>query len=272
MDLADLQKAHAAIQEEALRLAGGLQDLPQRATTYHHLYRDSGGNHIFPLIAAHGALWARGYFRFGAWLGRGVALQYGFNQQRRQEQLRALAAFADGFRDINRRVCVDVYTNYHFVGRFGECPAADQLMPPAVFEALQRLHWARRLGRSLSDAERLGIYQAHFLKEQEHDVGPGIARAVAAFDWPAMKWLALQPIVRFAFFPRWRVLRFHNFANVQERIANGLKAFHWGVEVGWETVEQRLAAYRILPAAFFTEGAGYFERVREAVLAACQPA
>lgn len=268
MDLADLQQAHAAIRGEATRLAGGLLDLPQRAATYHHLYRDSGGNHIFPLIAAHGALWARGYFRFGMWLGRGVALQHACNRQRRHQQLQALAAFADTFRDINRRVCVDIYTNYHFVGRFGDRPAADQLMPPAVFDALQRLHSARRHGRSLSDAERLAIYQAHFLKEQEHDVGPGIARAVAAFDWPAMKWLALQPIVRFAFFPGWHVLRFRNFADVRERIANGLQAFHWGARVGWEAVEERLAAYRILPSAFFTKGAGYFERVREAVLLA----
>jgi len=267
MDLADLQKAHAAIRAEATRLAGGLQDLAQRATTYHHLYRDSGGNHIFPLIAAHGALWARGYFQLGMRLGRGVAWQYACNGQRRRAQLQDLADFADAFRDINRRVCIDIYTNYHFVGRFGDCPAAEQLMPAAVFDALQRLHWARRQGRSLNDAERLAIYQAHFLKEQEHDVGPGIARAVAAFDWPAMKWLALQPIVRFAFLPGWQVLRFRNFADVQERIANGLKAFRLGAQVGWEVVEERLAAYRILPSAFFTEGEGYFERVRETALA-----
>src|ERR1043166_6952165 len=120
MDLAQLRTAHAAIGAEATRLAGGLLDLAQRATTYHHLYRDSGGNHIFPLIAAHGALWARGYFRFGMGLGRCVALQYALSPRRRRERLQALAAFADVFRDINRRVCIDTYTNYHFVGRFGE--------------------------------------------------------------------------------------------------------------------------------------------------------
>jgi hypothetical protein len=264
MDLTDLQTAQAALRAEATRLAGGLLDLPQRATTYHHLYCDSGGNHIFPLIAAHGALWASGYFRFGMRLGRCLALL----GKRRQERLQALAVFADAFRDINRRVCVDIYSNYHFVDRFGQYPAAAQLVPPAVFDALQRLHWARRQGRLLSDAERLAIYQAHFLKEQEHDVAPGIARAVAAFDWPAMKWLALQPLVRFAFFPGRRMLRFRNFADVQERIANGWQAFHWGAQAGWDVVEERLAAYRILPMAFFTEGAGYFARLRAAVLLA----
>ena len=268
MDLAELRLAHAAIGAEATRLAGGLLDLAQRATTYHHLYRDSGGNHIFPLIAAHGALWARGYFRYGMGLGRCVAWQYAWSRERRGAHLQALAAFADAFRDINRRVCVDTYTNYHFVGRFGGHRNGDRLMSPRVFEALQRLHWARRAGKALSDAERLEIYQAHFLKEQEHDVGPAIDRAVAEFDWPAMKWLALQPIVRFAFFPGWRVLRFRNFADVSERIANGWRAFRWGARAGWDVVEARLASYRILPAQFFTEGAGYFARIREAVLVA----
>jgi hypothetical protein len=268
MSLPDLQRAYADVRDEAVRLAGGLTDLAQRATVYHHLFRDSGGNHIFPLIAAHGALWARGYFRFGMALGRGIAWQYGFNAARRHAQLAALADFADAFRDVNRRVCIDIYTNYHFVLRHGDQADADRLMPAPVFDALQRLHWARRQRRDLSDTERRAAFQAHFLNEQAKDVGPGVARAGEIFDWPAMKWLALQPIVRFAYFPGLRVLHFRNFADVNERIENGLKAFDWGAEVGWATVEARLQKYGILPAEFFTPGPGYFARLRERVLAA----
>ena len=91
------------------------------------------------------------------------------------------------------------------------------------------------------------------------------------FDWPAMQWLALQPIVRFAYFPGWRLLRFHNFADVQERIRNGLQAFDWGAQVGWRTVEARLANYGVLPAEFFTVR-GYFARMREDVLSGVVPA
>ena len=153
MTSAHLHAAYADLRNEATRLAGGLSDLAQRATVYHHLYQDSGGNHIFPLIAAHGALWARGYFRFGMSLGRGLAYQY-LRAGRRASQLASLAAYADAFRDINRRVCIDIYTNYHFVLRHGHEAGADQLMPAAVFDALQRLNWARQQGRDLSDAER----------------------------------------------------------------------------------------------------------------------
>ena len=267
MNRADLDLAYAAIRNEATRLAGGLTDLAQRATTYHHLYHDSGGNHVFPLIASHGALWARGYFRFGMRLGQLLSLQYGFNAQRRHMQMTALEAFADAFRDVNRRVCVDSYTNYHFVGRFGEFTGADQLMPTSIFEVLQRVHWARGQGRTLPDAEKLAVFESHFRDEQEHVVGPSVAQACALFRWPAMKWLALQPLVRFAYFPRWRMLRFRNFADVQERIANGLQSFAWGAQVGWPTVEEKLRSYGVLPSEFFTQGAGFFASLREGLLA-----
>jgi hypothetical protein len=45
---------------EATLLAGGINDLTQRASVYHHLFEHSQGNHLFPLLAAHGALWAAG--------------------------------------------------------------------------------------------------------------------------------------------------------------------------------------------------------------------
>jgi hypothetical protein len=262
MNAAELREAYVALRGEADRLAGGLTDLGQRAAVYHHLYHDSGGNHIFPLIAAHGALWARGYFRFGMRLGRCFAWQYCLNLARHHTQLAALADFADAFRDINRRVCADVYTNYHFVLTHGDEAGADRLMPARIFEAVRRLVWAKRHGRALSDAERLEVFEAHFLNEQETEVGPSVARAGAALDWPVMKWLALQPIVRFAYFPRGRLLRFRNFASVDERIRNGLQAFAWGSEVGWQTVEEKLGTYKILPADLFRLGPEYFARLR----------
>jgi hypothetical protein len=56
-------------------LAGGLNDLSQRAAVYYHLYEDSEGRNIFPLMAAHGALWAKGYFQKGMRAGKVLALQ-----------------------------------------------------------------------------------------------------------------------------------------------------------------------------------------------------
>ncbi|GAA0599662.1 hypothetical protein GCM10009416_42150 [Craurococcus roseus] len=57
------------VRREATLMAGGIHDLAQRAGVYHHLFVHSGRNHVFPLLAAHGALWARGHFQKGMRLG-----------------------------------------------------------------------------------------------------------------------------------------------------------------------------------------------------------
>ena len=91
--------------------------------------------------------------------------------------------------------------------------------------------------------------------------------AAAAFDWPLMKWLALQPVLRFAYFPRRRFFWFRNFADRQERIERGLCAFDLAAAAGWQNVEAALRHYAILPEAFFAGSAKHFASVRESVLA-----
>lgn len=245
--LANFDEIHAT----GTRLAGQLPDLVQRATVYRQLFRDSGGNHIFPLIAAHGALWAGGYFRWGLRLGRLLAWQFPIDAAYRAAQLKKLDEFADAFRDINRRVCVETYTQFHFAATWGDHPAATELIPPAMLEALCRMHGAKRQGRRLTDAEKRFAFEAHFLNEQQHIVGPALARALESFDWPLVKSLALKPPIRFAYFNPGRMLWFGNFGSKDERIANGLAAFDLAAAAGWECVERSLAAYRVLPSEAF---------------------
>ncbi|NQV23871.1 MAG: hypothetical protein HQ518_05830 [Rhodopirellula sp.] len=261
----DLRVAFEKFQSEGLRLAGGLNDLSQRAAVYHHVFRESGGNHIFPLIAAHGALWARGWFGFGAKLGRVLSWQYAFNTRTRLEKLAQLADFANAFRDINRRVCVDVYANYYFTKQFGEHPHAAKIVPTDVLNALNRIHNANCSGIELTDDERREIFTVHFLSEQQHIVGPTIEKAIAEFDWPLLRSLALRPVIRFAYFRR-RFL-FRNFANKEERIEKGLVAFNMAADLGWENVEQALREYDVLPERFFAKPVEYFTSLREAILA-----
>lgn len=218
MDTQQLRHAHQELLDEATRMAGSLTALSQRATTYHHLFRDSGGNHVFPLIAAHGALWARGYFAFGMRLGRCLSWQYFFNAEHRRQQLASLEDFANAFRDVNRRVCIDTYANYHFTAQFGEHPEAASIVPPQLLEALNRVHAARRAGREMSNTEKRHIFETHFLHEQTHVVGPNLQAAVDQFDWPILREIALRPLIRFAFFRRPEFFWFRNFAHREERI------------------------------------------------------
>jgi hypothetical protein len=260
----DLLAAFEALKSDGLRLAGGLNDLSQRATVYHHIFRESGGNHIFPLIAAHGALWARGWFAFGSKLGRVLSWQYAFDGKTRRRQLAKLEDFANTFRDINRQVCVDVYANFHFTKRFGRHPDASKFVPADLLQALNRIHEANRSGIELSDDEKREIFTAHFLAEQKHIVGPTIEKAVAEFDWPLLRTLALRPVIRFAYFPR--PFLFRNFANQDERISKGLVAFNTAADIGWSNVEQALRSYDVLPESFFARPTEYFAALRETVL------
>ncbi len=266
MPNSNLPAEYAKLQAEGLRVAGGLTDLSQRATVYHHLFRASGGNHAFPLIAAHGALWAGGYFRFGMRLGKWLSLQYALSPETCRVKLRQLEAFADAFRDINRRVCVDTYVNFHFTARFGDDRDAAAFVPAPLLESLQRLHAARRAGRELSDGEKKVVFEAHFRHEQECVVGPAIADAVAAFDWAVLRFIALRPVICFAYFPDRRFFWFRNFAKREERIEKGLAAFEMAAEAGWSQVERALSRYRVLPDAFFACPVDYFAALRAGIL------
>ncbi len=57
--------AYQNLRQRGIQLAGRVGDFRQRACIYHHMYADSAGRNVFPLIAAHGALWAAGYFKKG---------------------------------------------------------------------------------------------------------------------------------------------------------------------------------------------------------------
>lgn len=264
MTFESLREAYENLNRDATRLAGGLTDLSQRATVYHHIYRESGGNHIFPLIAAHGALWARGWFNFGLKLSGLLSIQYGFARNRRQEQLAKLDDFANAFRDINRRVCIDVYCNFHFTRCHGDHPDADQLVPPEILRALNKLHAAHRDGRSMTDRERRTIFESHFLSEQEQIVGPTIEKAITEFDWPLVRAIALRPLVRFAYFPK--AFWFRNFADREERIRKGLRAFDIAADAGWGQVEDALREYDALPESFFAKPVEHFASLRASVL------
>ena len=268
MNASDLASAYRTFHDEGTRLAGGLTDLAQRAAVYHHVYFDSGRNHVFPLIAAHGALWARRHFAFGKQLAWWLSWQYGYDAAVRRRQLAAVDEFADTLRDINRRVCADTYASYHFTARYGQHPEAAKFVAPSLLEALSRVHATRRAGRELSTREKQAVFEAHFLNEQEHVVGPTIAEAIARLDWPLVKWVALRPTIRFAYFPAGEQLAFRDFSDRQERIRHGLCAFHMAANAGWNETAAALRDYAILPPAFFADERAHFAGLKETVLGA----
>ncbi len=262
-----LEVCYLELRQEAERLAGRNRDLAQRATVYHHLYHHSRGNHVFPLIAAHGALWAGGYFAFGIELGKWLSWLPSLDRHTTRERKRELLEdFADAFRNVNRLVCIETYTTYHFTALHGDHPSASKWIPPALLRQLNLVHRARTSGTPLTAAEKREVFKTFFLNEQATVVGPKIKAAEEIFQWPLMKHLALMPHVRFAYMNGFG-LQFWNFCNEAERVGNGLRACDIALQVGLKHVEQTLENYAVLPSHFVAMSPHHFQLVREQALA-----
>jgi hypothetical protein len=257
-DNAFLETEYQRIRATAYALAGGLTDLPQRASVYFHLYEDSGGRNVFPLIAAHGALWGAGYFAKGLWAGKWLSLQYGLQPGLRRRRLHALQQFADQFRDINRRVCAEAYGAYHFSKHYGHTVFAAERIPPRLLRALNQCHASCATGAAFSPESRQELFDAFFLWEQDTIVAQAVHAAVAQLDWPLAKALAMRPRITFAYFARGRGLQFRNFADQDERIRHGRTAYAVAEQVGLGTVEAAIANYGIMPALFLQDSRAHF--------------
>ncbi|UUY08293.1 hypothetical protein LRS11_21275 [Pseudomonas sp. J452] len=258
-----LARDYQLIHREATLLAGGLSDLAQRAAVYHHLYEDSGGRNVFPLIAAHGALWGAGYFALGMQVGALLSAQYLLQPTVRRDKLRQLQAFADAFRDINRRVCIEAYCAYHFSKRHGHTPGVEDYIQPGLLAALNRCHRAQARHEPLPRPARRELFEAFFLWEQACIVGPAVEQALAALDWPLIRQVALRPRIEFAYFASSRQMKFADFASTHERIEKGLRAYELAERAGLNEVEGALQRYGILPRAFFRDSARHFSELKQ---------
>lgn len=262
----DLEVCYLELRHEAEKLAGSNRDLAQRATVYHHLYHHSRGNHVFPLIAAHGALWAGGYFAFGIELGRWLSWLSLFSSTSRRRKRELLDEFADAFRNVNRLVCIETYTTYHFTALHGDHPNASKWIPSKLLAQLNRVHQARKSGVPLTEAEKREVFETFFLNEQATVVGPKINAAGESFQWPLMRCLALMPHVRFAYM-NGLGLQFWNFCDEAQRVRNGMRACDIALRVGLQHVERTLENYRVLPPGFVASSTQHFQAVRQLALA-----
>ncbi len=252
-------EVYEKLRKKGYLLAGDLNDLAQRASVYYHMYEDSGGRNVFPLIAAHGALWASGYFRKGMLTGKILSLQFIASKYSRQEKLASLDNFADRFRDINRRVCAEAYALYYYTKIYRSAPEVkNYCFRPALIDALVACHQSNERRSEFGKDHRWNLFYEFFLWEQENIVVPLVETAYQNFHWPVVKYLVLRPRIDFAYFGCGNCLRFKNFGSKDERIEKGMKAYMRAEEVGLIWVAESLKRYGILPKAFFNDTVSYY--------------
>ncbi|WP_205480268.1 hypothetical protein [Sphingomonas arenae] len=175
-------------------------------------------------------------------------------------------AFAEAFRDINRRVCFETYFSYMLTADPTLRLTAGEHLPERLLEALLRCHSARRHGQILTSRERRELFGAFFEWEQEAVVQPAVAAAFAALNWPEIAWAARRPAIRFSYLPVMEPLLFANFGCPQERLAKGYEAFDQGQRRGWSEVEHDLLRYEGLPRSFRPDCSAHFQNLRRAAL------
>ena len=246
-------EGYARLRAEATRLAGAPGDIARRVMVHHHLYLDSGGNHVFPLVALHGALWAAGFFETTGRLGQVLRARYFYNSRERQFSMGLLGGFAEGFKTVNRQVFIDTFANYFFTRHYGHHPSAARLVHPELFQALVAMHAATRTGASLSPVQKRDLFMLSLRFEQEITVAPGVSAEVGKFDCPILRFLCLRPLVRFAYFPMGTFLVFSNFADTDERIAKAVRSFDLAERAGWRKVEAAMRSYGVLPEPYWDD-------------------
>src|SRR2546423_14153520 len=72
-----------------------------------------------------------------------------FDADERASRAYMLFEFSQGFKEANRAVFVDTFTNYFFTKVHGESPGAEEVITPELLDALNRVHHAARAGRRL---------------------------------------------------------------------------------------------------------------------------
>ena len=232
-------EAYEALRAEGYALAGERDDLVRRADVYRTMFHSSGGRNVFPLIAAHGALWAVGYFKLGKLGGMLMSLPYLLTPALRRSKLAELKVFADKFKDINRRVCAESYALHHYTRLHGGTSFIRSVIGDAFAELLCESHAAG----PFSQARREALFLAFFNWEQDTVVGPAVVEAFDNFHWGVIKRLATRTKLNFTYFGRGFRVRFNTFSSKEERISRGLQVYRRAEEVGLERVESALGLY-----------------------------
>lgn len=266
LSLADLRQEEAKIRAEATQLAGEPRDIAQRVVFLHEIYVDSKGNHAFPEIALHGALWghdtlsvARGLENAGE-LVRGM---FGIMDK----LLAAADQYALAIETTNRQVFIDTYTNYWFTKKYGRERGASAIIDADVLPALNRVHAAVASGHALSAKEKRDIFLSSLNTEQKESVAQAMNAAANAYDGPAFfKELMNRPVVHFAYFPATKFYAFENFADRADRVRCATFAYDLAAEAGWPKVTDAMSGYSVLPEAYFEDRVGYGAQLRAKLL------
>lgn len=227
------------LEDEVAAIAGRARDHCQRAVVLHHLFDHSRGAHEWALAGARRELRiVRGLAVLAKKLDR-----WGWLFSRREEATRALAQLTEALGHASRERCSVAYLAYRLSATMALRSEAEQRLPPALLEAFEQCHAARRLRRAVWPEVISSLAE----QSELHAVAAVDAESLQA-AWSAIgaSWLGRSAN---------RLLGASAMARGEARDRKR----------GWTTVERELRNDPLLPASFRANPAQHFYALQHAL-------
>ncbi len=198
-----------------------------------------------------------------------IAYRYCYDREERAHRSYMLFEFSQGFKEANRSVFIDTYTNYFFSKHHGEEPGAER--DPARRSCSRRSTASTTppaAGAGSRPTSGPGCSRLRSSSSRRRRSARRCKEEVAKFDCPVLTRLVLKPVVRFGYFPRLKLLFFRDFSDVDERIEKAVRSYELAEQAGWPSVAEAIRYQGVLPDRCFADPLAYAASLRQASLPA----
>lgn len=224
---------YIALKKKAIDLAGAPHDVYTRIEKFIEIFKDSGENHEFPVVAMHGAAWLKSfYLRSNQKAYKYCQFSFPLNQESCLKKVRSFTEplFKEMFR-INRDVFIDTYTLYYYSKKHPE-----KLPQNLVF--LGAIHKGY-----LTKKEKREVFRKSLLHEQKFRVSK---KMISLYEnIPLVAKLLIKTSVRFKYFPNFHFFLWRNYFSETRRIKDALIAHKFAQSVGFPKVISSIYEYDI---------------------------
>lgn len=221
------------------------------------LYRQSRGNHVYPLLAAHTMRWCDGFFSVDGHLGTVLHYRYCYDERERARRLAMLHGFSEALQECHSRICTRSRADYHRTrpprtgppeGAAAPVWSNGPSMPAALVAALALLHAATDAGTALSQEAKRNLFMQCWRFEMDAVVCAVVRAQADRIECSVVRALVLQPLLRLAYFPAHASIAYRDFSDPAEHLARAARAYDLAAARGWEGVEAAMEPFAV-PAA-----------------------
>jgi hypothetical protein len=207
------------------------------------IYRQSHGNHVYPLLAAHVMQWCDAFFSVDGHLGTVLHYRFCYDEAERARRLDMLRVFSEALNECYQAGCARAQADF-YTTRDGVASSSPGLaMSGGLTAAFALLHTATRAGTPLTSEAKRSLYLRYWRFQMEDIAGVVVRAEMRKIECPVVRALVLQPLLRLAYFPRHIHIAYSDFSNTAEGLAKAARLYDLAVTCGWNGVEATVNSY-----------------------------